>query len=322
MTKQKRPTKISRSKRVHLVHHRHTARLLHKRHTSYPLVLLLLMCVGVFMIFATIRVGAEDITVTGNVPEGPKPTIPATILNPTNGQVFTSVPIVVSGTCDPGFIVKIYRNNLFSGSAMCTTTGQFSLSLDLFPGANELRARIFNVVDKEGPQSPTVTVSYSSSAGEPFYIASEFLYYAVASQKNIKWAFWPVGGTGPYTIRIIWGDGYSEERTNLGKDGSEFEHAYGPPPNQREYYPINITLIDADGRQAYLQVFTIVNDKKLEAAFNNTTGGVTRVDERHLLLYIWPAYIITGMVGFAFWLGERRGLAMSTRLPVRRIRRV
>lgn len=322
MVKQKHPKKIVRSKRAHLVHHRHTAKLLHKQHTSYPLIGLLLLCIGVFMTYMTFQVSAAQVTVTASNPNGPLPTVPATILSPTEGQQFTSVPVPVSGTCDPGFVVKLFRNDLFSGSGICSPTGQFSIVTDLFDGTNILTAKIYNAADREGPTSPPVTIFYdepvnpsvpkTSKPLEPFYVTTDYYYLATKSEVEIKWRFKPVGGTPEYSLHVLWGDGLSDQKSGLSKDWLELKHTYDPPPTHREYYPVLVTVTDAQGRKAYLQVFAIVNDTTLYAA-TTTSGG------DNYLVIAWPAYVLTLLLGVAFWLGEKRGQAMRPKMRVNRV---
>src|SRR3954469_10172322 len=92
----------------------------------------------------------------------PPPTVPASISVPGTGQSFTTLPITVSGICTNDLLVKIFKNNVFSGSAQCKN-GSYSIQIDLFSGQNELIARIYDALDQPGPDSNVVTVTFNDS---------------------------------------------------------------------------------------------------------------------------------------------------------------
>src|SRR5690554_2538995 len=49
----------------------------------------------------------------------PPPTDAPTISLPANGAVFSEIPITVSGLCTDGLLIRVFKNNVFGGSAMC-----------------------------------------------------------------------------------------------------------------------------------------------------------------------------------------------------------
>src|SRR5688500_18392318 len=73
----------------------------------------------------------------------PPPKTGATISVPTNGQSFTTLPVTVSGLCPGDLLVKVFKNNVFAGSAQCKNCS-YSLVIALFSGENELVAREFD----------------------------------------------------------------------------------------------------------------------------------------------------------------------------------
>src|SRR5690606_30078196 len=89
------------------------------------------------------------------------------ILSPEQDDRFTDSTVPVSGTCEAGYYVKLYRNDIFSGAAICTDGGTFSITTDLFAGRNDLQARTFNIADHEGPASAIVTVYYDIPGTDP-----------------------------------------------------------------------------------------------------------------------------------------------------------
>src|SRR5688572_24801695 len=106
-------------------------------------------------IFVLIPASARAATESGSVGvEGkisaPPPTQGATIVTPASGRVFTEIPIEVSGSCPNGLLVKLFKNNVFSGSVNCTN-GSYRLTIDLFSGQNDLVARVYDALDQAGP---------------------------------------------------------------------------------------------------------------------------------------------------------------------------
>src|ERR1041385_9148280 len=83
---------------------------------------------------------------------GAPPTQAPTISVPKNGQTFSSIPITVSGLCQSGLLVEIFKNDVFSGSAQCRN-GSFSLLVDLFNGQNDLIARVYDALNQASPDS-------------------------------------------------------------------------------------------------------------------------------------------------------------------------
>src|ERR1700760_952775 len=51
----------------------------------------------------------------------PPPTQAATISTPGNGQSVSHIPITVSGLCPSNLLIKVFSNNIFVGSAQCTS---------------------------------------------------------------------------------------------------------------------------------------------------------------------------------------------------------
>lgn len=344
------PEPVIRYSRLKIVHRTHTGRKLHKSHTSYPLLAALLLMVGVLLTATTLQVRAADVVVTA-VANGPAPAQAAVILSPVNDDRFTDSSVPVSGTCDPGYYIKLFRNNIFSGAALCTAGGTFSIVTDLFLGRNDLQARTFNIADHEGPPSNVVTVYYDlpDSGGPtdptdptqpgtppyqpggkpdpsaPFYLATEYFFKAAYTGQKITWDFEVFGGKGPYTAYAVWGDGYSD-RVPL-TDGNKFtlNHTYNSPKEVREYYSLTVRVVDSQGFTASLQLIAIMNDP------NIISGALVRPNDPSplgtgklfsgVLKFVWSAYGILLLMGICFWLGERRGESVAAAWYRRRLRR-
>ncbi len=304
-----------------LAHHSHSGKVLSKHHTSYPVIAFLLLLVGVFLVAFTFRAAAEDIAVVATA-QGPLPPAAAVITTPANGATFTTKPVQVAGTCPTGhYIVKLYRNGLFSGSALCSSTGTFTISTDLFIGTNELKAVIVNGLDNEGPSSPAVSVMYqppakvtanavgvTSSPVPQLSITSAVSFASGKPTAQLEWDIELIGGQAPYAINVDWGDGTNQviSRNEVGK--FKVSHAYERPGGENGVYIVNIKASDATDQEATLQIFAIVsmplamvNTQENPADKAPTIGSIIGS-----FVLSWPLYVTAVLMALAFWLGERR----------------
>lgn len=291
--------------------------------------------VGVVLRYTTLPARAADVVVTASA-NGPLPPMPAVILNPKNGDHFTDFPIPVSGTCPPSYLVKLFRNQTFSGSTQCNSNGTFLIYTDLFLGKNELETRIYNAADQEGPRSdivivyldelpapvtpskptehqpPTEAQQPPASQVRPFFITSDIYFKAIYEGDSIDWRFGIVGGDMPFHVTVAWGDGSTSVLNNLRTDTFTVTHTYNKGSASREYYPVAASVIDVNGRKASLQVFTILNNHLIPGL---SSGSATAEQDREAFWrrVILSTYGVTTLMALSFWLGERRELSALVR---------
>lgn len=304
--------------------------------------------IGVLLTAMTLQVRAADVVVTATA-NGSPPIQAAVILSPEDGAELTDSSTPVSGTCEAGYYVKLFRNGIFSGATLCTPGGTFSILTDLFLGRNDLQARTFNIADNEGPASQIVTVYYKPvvpvdptqpetpdkpdsyqpggrpTEDNPFYLSTEYFFKAAYSGQKTTWDFEILGGNGPFTTYVVWGDGYSDRLPDSHDNEFTVEHAYNTLKDSREYYTVMVRVVDSKGRSASLQLIAIMNDP------NIISGALVRPNDPSpfasgslfsgLLKFIWSAYGIVLLMGICFWLGERRGESLAAAWYRRRLRR-
>jgi hypothetical protein len=296
----------------------------------WPYVIFILMCVGVLLAGWTFRAGADNLNVTAKV-SAPLPSGPAEITSPGDGTRFTSVPITVAGTCPADTYVQIYRNDFYSGTAICSTDGNFQLQTDLFPGANQLKVKVFNLTDDEGPQSSPITVYYDvpqqptgnngsteqqPSAGTsspfpepssniPFTIKTNFAYRGYKVGQEIEWTLHTDGGVPPYALNIEWGDGTNSVISQKTAGDISVKHRYkGAGSGTKNSFTVKVTGSDSLGRQTFLQIFLVVMPSRIPAIVANNLPAGPHINS-HWLLVAWPAYAVTLMMAASFWLGEK-----------------
>jgi hypothetical protein len=232
--------------------------------------------------------------------KGKPPTQGATITVPGNGQTFTATPITVAGICPKGLLVEIYKNNVFAGSANCTT-GSFSLQVDLFDGKNDLVAKVFDSLNQAGPDSNTISVTFNTSkptVGPRISLTTAYAKRGAVPNTTLTYPITISGGIGPYAFSADWGD-----KTNLDLQSKPFageiipDHIY----KQSGIYNVIFRATDASGNTAFLQVVGIGNGPIQQSSnqSNTNTVVITKV-------IWWPLIIALVLIIVSFWLGRRQ----------------
>lgn len=286
---------------------------------SYPLVMFLLLCSGVFLVAWTFRANA-DILVTAKV-SAPFVIQPAVITSPVDGTHFTAIPINVSGTCpvNAGY-VEIFDNNVMRGTAICSS-GAFQLSVDLFQGANSLIARVFNITDDEGPVSAAVNVFYDilqppagsqnpglsgSPSSSPLLLKTAFVYKGYHVGQLVEWPIELSGGAGPYAVSVDWGDGTSDVMSRAQAGQFKIDHTYGEPGKDKNSFTIEVKASDAAGNKAFLQFFVIVTPQSVGATGSIFNKPPPHIGARLSWLWIaWPVYGLILLMAVSYKLGEK-----------------
>ena len=149
-------------KHFRLVEHKHTGKLLHFRHSSYVALMGILLVVGFFLAMSQNITSAESVTI-GAIVQSPAPTVGAVITSPVQGFNIVNInPSMVSGTCLADSFVTIYNDGALSSSNYCTSAGIFSVNVQLHAGTNVLTARNFDALNQAGPDTPSVTVTFTT----------------------------------------------------------------------------------------------------------------------------------------------------------------
>lgn len=247
---------------------------------------------------------SSSVGLEGTVP-GAAPTQAATILTPSNGQVFTTTPITVSGLCKTDLLVKVFSNNIFVGSVVCTN-GSYSLKVDLFSGRNDLVSRVYDNLDQQGPDSNTVSVTFNDAQfaqfGSHVSLSSNYARLGASPGDTLSWPFILSGGTGPYALSIDWGDGSVVDLKSIAFPGVvNMDHVYA----QAGVYTVVGKATDANGTSAYLQVIGVANGK-ISGSVGTSTGNPTQ--PRTTVILWQPLVIAVPFIILAFWLGRRHEL--------------
>lgn len=243
---------------------------------------------------------------TGSVGSKP-PSRGPTITTPTAGQTFTNVPVTVSGLCTSGLLVKIFDNNVFMGSAVCTS-GSYSIQIDLFSGENDLVARQYDALDQASPDSNIVRVRFNDSqfntTGSTLLIlTSDYARRGANPGETLTWPISLSGGTGPYAISVDWGDNKATTLMSLELPGTfNIQHIYDTAGE----YSVIIKATDKNGLTAYLQVVAVANGAITSSSTSDSSkNGQTTVITKVLWL---PSLIMLPLLLASFWLGRKHAL--------------
>jgi hypothetical protein len=297
-----------------LAHRRHTGKTLHHGRTSYASLAFILMLCGVLLTSYSTNVSAAvqnpqegSIGLSGAV-RGPAPTRAAVIQSPSNGFRLSTSPVTVSGTCPVNTYVSLYRNGVFSGVAVCQGDGTFNLLVELVPGQNQLQAKISDTLGQAGPDSNIVGVFYAPVStdvgggqfGTPLLLISEVGIVGISPGQKLQRTVTIIGGTGPYAISWDFGDDTIVAIPQSVAGEGSATHSYQRPGT----YRVTVTVTDSTGNTAIIQLVTVVNGVG-DSVIASTRNGS---DIPGILFGLWPLYIMTVLLVFAFWLGERREL--------------
>lgn len=252
-------------------------------------------------------VGVQGVIPTSAPVRGP------TISAPGNGQSFSELPVTVSGLCTSGLLVKLFKNNVFAGSAQCTN-GSYAIKIDLFGGSNELVARNYDALDQASPDSNTVSVTYKDKDQNGIRV-SLTSNYAKRGANPGGTLLWPVvisGGSGPYAVSVDWGDGKSSDLFTQEFPG-EFimKHIYESPG----IYNIVVKVVDKNGSTAFIQLVGVGNGPLSQTTGENGKASpvTTAPGKVQTQIILWPAFILIFLIVVTFWLGKR--------YEIRRLRR-
>ena len=245
------------------------------------------------------------------------PTQAATITVPRDGTTVTTLPITVQGICPNGLLVKIFKNNVFSGAVQCNN-GSYSIQIDLFSGRNELIARVYDDLDQAGPDSNMVAVNFpftGVSAPNKVSLTSSFAKRGANPGQTLSWPITLTGGTGPYAISVDWGDGKTADIISQPFPGNfNISHIYDNPG----VYNVVIRATDREGNLAFLQLVGVGNGP---VGQNNAQGeksdSASSTITRTKVLW-QPAAVAIPLIASAFWLGKRHELhVLRKRLEAR-----
>ena len=230
------------------------------------------------------------------------PTQAATIGTPSNGAVFTSVPITVSGLCPTGLLIKVFANGVFVGSTVCSG-GSYQLKVDLFGGRNDLVVRDYDALDQSGPDSNLVTVTFNDSQfaafGSRVTLSSTYARRGANPGDELDWPISIAGGTPPYALSVDWGDGKSDLYSESFADVVNIKHSYGSAGT----YTIIAKASDSKGSAAFLQLVGVANG----AVQSSPTAGTSKVITKTKVVW-WPAAVALPLILVTFWLGRRHEL--------------
>lgn len=292
----------------------HTGKVRHHRHTSYGALTLVLLLTFIPIMLASRSVafaattGGGDYGVYGVVVG--KPPLAPTINNLKDGAAYTSsAPITISGSCTTDSLVKIFKNEILAGVALCQK-GAYQINVDLFIGTNSIIARSYNANDTPGPDSPAIGVQLTlpgtkltGTNYEQLYITSEAYYRGATAGQELSWPLTVAGGQAPYAVSISWGDGKSDLISRGDANPFTISHTYDKAAGARGSYPVVIKATDQASNTSYFHMIALVTGTPAPGLVGGVTGGYSNSP---IVKLAWQGLGIAAIVVVSFWLGELR----------------
>lgn len=243
-----------------------------------------------------------DVTIQATV-LGQAPSQSPIIETPVSGTTFQQKQTEIKGTCIASLVVKVFRNDIFAGSALCQPDNTFSLQIDLIENKNDLVVRQYDLLSQPSPPSDAVQVFYSATqpalstdeglqtAKFQLVIDYDYNFQGIFANEPFNLPVHFTGGSTPYAINIDWGD--SQNNVFSRKDASQFfaEHTYTKAGPQS----VKIRVSDSDGQEASLQFVLIVNGGPVAAVPLNGEGSSTSQTVWEAVLY---SSLATGAASF------------------------
>lgn len=291
-------------------HSRHSGRILPHHQTHYGALFALIWLAGLILLGFSAGTRSDTLTasdsysVSAVVPSA-VPIQAARITSPQSGTV--QVPtIVVSGFCQVGNLIKVFRNNIMAGADFCSQNGTFSFPISLFLGSNTLIARSYNILDEAGPDSAPVIVIYQPAdlaasatpvnAGAPlgqFQILGDTNSRAFQLNQETSWLLEIKGGQQPYAVSINWGDGTTDLVSRATAGSFVVKHTYRSAPSSGRSYGIDISGSDAAGHKANLHLAALL------AVTPKAPSGHNEV-----LTIAWPIWLVALLLLISFAIGS------------------
>jgi hypothetical protein len=244
-------------------------------------------------------IGLEGIISSAAPTQGP------TITTPSNGASFNTIPITVAGLCPGKLLIKVFDNNVFMGSTLCTN-GSYRLQINLFSGQNQLVARDYDALDQAGPDSNTVTVTFNDAQfaefGTHVQLTSDYAERGAPPNQELDWPVNISNGTAPYAISTDWGDGSPTDLMSVAAPGGlTLKHTY----KAAGVYKMIVKATDKNGGTAYLQLVAVSTGA---ITSNSTQGGKNGSGLIVTKVLWWPAVAMLPLIFGAFWVGRRHEL--------------
>lgn len=275
--------------------------------------LLLALALLGFGLARSVRAATESgaVGIQGTI-AAPPPSVGAVISIPGSGSTFTDLPITVSGICTGDVLVKLFKNDVFSGSTPCEN-GSFQISIDLFSGKNDLVARVYDALDQAGPDSNLVTVTYSDNSSNAqvanrVLLTSNYAKRGANPREKLSWPLILTGGYGPYAVSIDWGDSNNDLQSVTFPGEFIIEHEY----QNSGVYKVIVKAVDSRGATAYIQLVAVANGPLSQVSDTSSSNDQAVAAGKTIILW-QPAAILIPFILSTFWLGKR--------YEVKRIRR-
>ena len=259
---------------LHLQPHRHSGSALHHRHTSYRALVAVVILAGLFVAWLIYYSNNKAVVIQ------PQPTyesiasdnMPFISSPAVNSQIYSS-RVELEGTCSKKTqnYVIIRNSAKITGSAKCTSDGQFSTYQPALYGSNVFTASSTNISNRETSVSVDTAVNGATgSIKDPVRFSSDIGVIFYTPKKEFRQMISLEGGLPPYTINVNWGDD-NRQKIETKDPVVELKHAY--QGNSDRTVVIVVEGFETES-QTYNFVATSVNSQKTNKTTVVASAGV------------------------------------------------
>ncbi len=235
--------------------------------------------------------------------------------------LYTSIYPTIRGTAIPlSYVVSTFHQPAFICSTYADKFGNWSCTLEepLTEGTHQVditakapSGKVYVYPTFQIISSKNIAPLQTNKEFKAFTINYSYEYKIYTSGKSADWNLSIIGGSEPYAVTILWGDGESSTIVRSNHDSFKIAHTYKLSGKLSNEYIINIRAVDSKEGIANLQLSSLVTFNGARPGSSATNESIsstyTKVSHfiKHWVWLVWPAYAIVLLMTTSFWLGER-----------------
>lgn len=298
----------------------------------YKYVISLLVGLCGFVVFGA-SVLADSYSVSAAVPY-PVPSVAASTDSSLQGATLSTPTFDVFGTCQavsPYTVVSIMQGSQVLATTTCASNGTFRVNVGLLEGVNQLLVRSSNITANYGPDSQVLQITYApapatsvpqpqqtnansapSAASDRLSINTVNAFEVLNVAGEVKIEVVVGGGSSPYRVEIVWGDGSVDNKTFEKAGTYSFTHKY--LTNAAFQAIARVTDVLGATKEHF---FAILSPKSPAQTTQDTgkeagsSGAGRTISWRRWLLIFAQSVALTSVFIVGWWLGARGNVSLK-----------
>lgn len=296
----------------------------------YKYVISLLVGICGFGVFGA-SVLADSYSVSAAVPYSVPSVAASTDLSLQSATLSTST-FDIFGTCQvvsPYTVVVIMRGSQVLATTTCAGNGTFRVNVGLLEGVNQLLVRSSNVTANYGPDSQVLQVTYApaqvaaepqqtntnsapSESSDKLSISTVNAFEVLNVAGEVKIEVVVGGGSSPYRVEIVWGDGSVDNKTFEKAGTYSFTHKY--VTNAAFQAVARVTDVLGATKEYFFAILSLKSPAPTtqDAAKEGLSSSAERtISWRRWLLIFAQSVALTSVFIVGWWLGARGNVSLK-----------